>query len=99
MSEPVTSGVVEDTTPPVELKEYRYYVGHIETTAMLTKEMAERMGAVEVSGGGEPARVRNNEAERLHTQSRAADEAGVAGAAARDALAKTRDARNKRAAG
>jgi len=90
---------------PKELQEYHYYVGHVEITAMMTPEMAEQVGAVPVDEDlEEPASGKegNNEANRLSTRSREADDAGVTSEEDPDgktATGKARGARNKRAGG
>ncbi len=107
-STPVTSGAPVEGKEPAELREYEYMVGHVPTTAMLTEEMAERLGATPVGAGGAKARTRNfggtqrldnNEAERQATQHAEVDERGVGGEDATAAQTKVRDARNKRAGG
>lgn len=92
-------------TEPLEMKEYKYRVGHIETTALLTEKMAERLNAVpsdqELPEPG-VGNVDNNEAQRTSTQTREADEAGVQataddGSTTEVVSTKARAARNKRA--
>lgn len=90
---------------PEELKEYHYYVGHMEVTAMLTEEMADQLDAVpideeldEPTGG----KTSNNEANRMATRNREADDAGVVSdddPDGKQATGKARNARNKRAGG
>jgi hypothetical protein len=81
-----------------EIKEYHYMVGHVEHSAMLTEKMAKRLNAKPI---GEPldetetGNVENNEAQRMSTANRDADDTGVTGN--EDAATKTRNARNKRA--
>jgi hypothetical protein len=90
---------------PKELEEYHYYVGHVEITAMMTPEMAEQVGAVPVDEDleePEGGKEGNNEANRLSTRSREADDAGVTSEEDPDgktATGKARNARNKRAGG
>lgn len=90
---------------PIELKEMKYRVGHMEVTAMLTDKQAERLGAVGVDeelpepGVGE---VDNNEAQRTATQSREAEDSGVNATASDGSTTETTSrkaatARNKRA--
>jgi hypothetical protein len=87
---------------PIPLEEYHYYVGYMETTAMMTPEMAEQVGAVPIDepldepDGGKKG---NNEANRLSTRNREADDAGVTNKDNEDARDKARNARNKRATG
>ena len=95
----------EKQQEPEELKEYHYYVGYTEVTAMLTEEMADQLDAVpideeldEPTGG----KTSNNEANRMATRNRDADEAGVVSEDDPDgktATGKARGARNKRAGG
>jgi len=88
-------------TQPQEIKEYHYYVGHIEHSAMLTEKMAQRLNAkpidepLDAPGVGE---VENNEAQRASTGMRDADDSGVNSEVGDDAQRKSRSARNKRAA-
>lgn len=87
-------------TDPLEIREYHYYVGHIEHSAMLTPKMAERLNAVPIDQpleDTETGNVDNNEAQRMSTAAGEADTAGVTGT--EDAATKTRSARNKRASG
>jgi hypothetical protein len=42
---PVSVSEHSEEVQPEELKEYHYYIGYIETTAMLTEEMAEQLDA------------------------------------------------------
>lgn len=42
---PVHVSEQSEEVQPEELKEYHYYIGYIETTAMLTEEMAEQLDA------------------------------------------------------
>jgi hypothetical protein len=82
---------------PKELKEYHYWVGHVETTAMLTPEMAERLNAKPV--GEElppPEEGANNESERLSSRNREASQTGTTNEENEKAAAKARGARNKR---
>lgn len=83
---------------PLELKEYEYYVGHMPVTAMLTEEMAERLGAKGVGEATDPAEgeVPNNTAESVSTHMREADDSGVNGPDS-DAVDKARTTRNRRA--
>lgn len=95
----------EKQQEPEELKEYHYYVGHMEVTAMLTEEMAEQLDAVPIDEELEPptgGKTSNNEANRMATRSREADDAGVVSEDDPDgktATGKARGARNKRAGG
>lgn len=87
-------------TEPQEIKEYHYYVGHVEHSAMLTPKMAERLNAVPIDqplDDTQTGQVENNEAQRMSTAAGEADTAGVTGT--EDAQTKTRSARNKRASG
>lgn len=69
----------------VEIKEYSYYVGNIEHTAMLTEKMAERLGAKpvgeasadDVANGGHTGS--QNQARLGTTDMRAATDDGVTG--------------------
>lgn len=85
-----------------ELAEYHYMVGHVEHSAMLTEKMAKRLGAKPI---GEPldetetGSVENNEAQRMSTANRDADDAGVTNEDNEKTAEKTRVARNKRATG
>jgi hypothetical protein len=87
---------------PQKLEEYHYYVGYMETTAMMTPEMAEQVGAVPI---GEPldepdgGKKGNNEANRTATRNREADDAGVDNDDNQATQEKARGARNKRATG
>lgn len=92
-------------TEPMELKEYKYLVGHVETTAMLTEKQAERLDAVPVDeelDKPEVGQAPNREAERMSTFGREADDAGVNathpdGTTSAETTQKARTARNKRA--
>jgi hypothetical protein len=42
---PVSVSSQSEEVQPEELKEYHYYIGYIETTALLTEEMAEQLDA------------------------------------------------------
>lgn len=102
MTDPRMSETNDTTNGPQELEEYHYYVGHMETTAMLTPAMAERLGAKPVGEAlDEPdgGKKGNNEANRLSTQGGKADKDGVTNAGAEEAQEKARTARNKRATG
>jgi hypothetical protein len=95
----------EKEQEPEELKEYHYYVGHMEVTAMLTEEMADQLDAVPIDEDlDEPTggKTSNNEANRMATRSRPADDAGVVSDEDPDgkqATGKARSARNKRSGG
>lgn len=83
-------------TEPQELAEYHYWTGHIETTAMLTPKMAERLGAVPIDEDLPDADpTANNEANRAATVMK---DGGVTGDGT-ETITKARTARNKRSAG
>lgn len=87
---------------PQETKEYHYWVGHVEVSAMLTPKMAERLGAKPIGEELEPpgtGNVDNNEAQRMSTANRDADDSGTTNPEHDDIAGKTRGARNKRATG
>jgi hypothetical protein len=87
---------------PAELKEYHYMVGHVEHSAMLTPKMAERLGAKPIDeplDDTKTGEVTNNEAQRMSTATREADDAGVTNEDNEKTAEKTRVARNKRATG
>lgn len=93
-----------DAKPKFELKEYEYMVGHTSVTAMLTKEQAEKLGAVEPGTATSPGTgsVFNNEADRQTTVTREAEDRGVNathadGTDSEQTAEKSRAARNKRA--
>jgi hypothetical protein len=95
-TETIRGGAVADQ--PLELKEYEFYIGHVKTTGMLTKEMADSLGATEVGASTPPAEdqpVANTNAQRLSSQNAAGDESGVVSDNP-DALNKARTARNRR---
>lgn len=83
---------------PLELKEYEYYVGHMLVTAMLTEEMAERLGAAPVGRAEKPTEgaVPNRTAEQVSSHTREAEDSGVEGDDP-EALDKARRTRNRRA--
>jgi hypothetical protein len=95
----------EKQQEPEELKEYHYYVGYTEVTAMLTEEMADQLDAVPIDEDLEEptgGKASNNEANRMATRNRPADDAGVVSDDDPDgktATGKARNARNKRAGG
>lgn len=103
MSQEQSDKWTERDQPREEMKEYHYWVGHMETSAMLTESMAERLGAKPIGEALDDAdKGKNNEANRASTKSREADDAGTYSADDPDgkqALAKARQARNKRSAG
>ena len=83
---------------PVELKEYEYMVGNVPTTAMLTEQLAERLGAKPVgqadnANGGHS--IEQNQAVLGSTAMRESDDNGVVDD--NDSIGKQRTARNKRA--
>lgn len=83
-------------TEPQELKEYHYWTGYTETTALLTEKMAERLGAKPVGEElDDPDPFANNEANRASTHTPAE---GVTGTDDQ-AVTKARTARNKRSGG
>lgn len=83
-------------TEPQELKEYHYWVGQVEHSAMLTQKMADRLGAVPIDEELEsPDPFANNEANRASTHTPAE---GVTGPDD-GAVPKARTARNKRSGG
>lgn len=77
---------------PQELAEYTYRVGHTETTAMLTPELAERLNAVPVGDTPDDPDT-NNQAERLSSRMNDHKDGVVD---PEDSLPKSRTARNKR---
>lgn len=99
--DPVTE---PQSNEPQKMSEYEYYVGHIKTTALLTEKMAKRLGAKPVGEAEAPevGGVDNNEAGRMSTSGREADDAGVVttnpdGTDSEETATKARTARNKRA--
>jgi hypothetical protein len=85
---------------PVELQEYHYYVGYMETTAMMTPEMAEQVGAKPIDEPlDDPAgdKTGNNEANRSASRMADAEKGGATNKDNEDAREKARQARNKRA--
>lgn len=82
---------------PQKLQEYQYRVGHMVTTAQLTEEMAERMGAVPLGEElPDEDEIKNTESERLSSENAAALKGGVDGQDG-ESVPKSRTARNKRA--
>ena len=101
MTDPrMQSKAEEDAQEPAPLEEYHYYVGYMETTAMMTPEMAEQVGAKPIDepldepDGGKKG---NNEANRTSTRMADAEKGGVTNKDTDDAAEKARNARNKRA--
>lgn len=70
------------TNEPQELAEYHYWTGYMETTAMMTPKMAEKLGAKPVDEELDPVDAgKNQEANRMASANKDATEHGVVQAA------------------
>jgi len=67
---PVRSGAGDDDREqgPPQLKEYHYYIGYIEHTAMLTEEMAEKLNAKPIGEDLDEPNINTNEQHRGSVQ-------------------------------
>jgi hypothetical protein len=65
---PVRVSQTDTQEEPEELKEYHYYIGYIEHTALMTEEMAETMNAKPVGEPLDEPNINTNEERRGSVQ-------------------------------